>query len=587
MWAEHPDPQAWPQVALSPDGRWLLVEVTCGWSRVDIHVLDRSTDAWVTLVAGVDAPTELTFDADGTALVGVTHIEASRGRVVRVALDHDALAAGPAAWDTLVPERDDVISAFGVGRDGLYMVTSRAALDTIWTLDADGTSPQAVAGLPAAVAVAGLATDRRRSDAFVLLDSYTGPTAAWRVARDAAPEPWGDVADDPSALTGTLRVTTTSYRSLDGTEVGLFLVHRADVTPSPATPAILDGYGGFAITKAPAFVAHAAAWCAAGGLFAVAGLRGGWEHGEAWHLAGNRANKQNVFDDFQAAADHLVAEGLTSRDRLAVHGGSNGGLLVGATLTQRPDLCRAVWCRVPLLDMIRFPQFRIARLWTAEYGDPDIADEFAWLYAYSPYHHVVDGTCYPATLIQTAEGDSRVDPMHARKMVAALQAASACRDRNPVVLSQEGRAGHGVGKPVGKRADEFADGLTFIGGQLGLDSVTPAVDWLTVGGALEAWTVSVSWPPPTAAARAAASPCSARGSTSPAYPPSTGSSGGSGPASTRPSPTSTGSPPGWLRPPPRCTPPIRSARPASTTWWWPPTRWPARAGRSPTPPVRR
>ena len=186
VWAEHPDPQAWPQVALSPDGRWLLVEVTCGWSRVDIHVLDRSNDAWVTLVAGVEAPTELTFDADGTALVGVTHIEASRGRVVRVALDHDALAAGPAAWDTLVPERDDVISAFGVGRDGLYMVTSRAALDTIWTLDADGTSPQAVAGLPDAVAVAGLATDRRRAGrlrAARLLHRARPPPGGWRGMR--------------------------------------------------------------------------------------------------------------------------------------------------------------------------------------------------------------------------------------------------------------------------------------------------------------------------------------------------------------------------------------------------------------------
>ena len=177
-----------------------------------------------------------------------------------------------------------------------------------------------------------------------------------------------------------------------------------------------------------------------------------------------------MFDDFHAGADWLVATGRASRERLAVLGRSNGGLLVGVAMTQRPDLCRAVWCGVPLLDMIRFPQFLIARLWTSEYGDPDVPEEFAWLYAYSPYHHVVDGTCYPATLFTTAEGDSRVDPLHARKMAARVQAASSCQDERPILLYQEERAGHGVGKPVSKRADELADGLTFLGWQLGLEA---------------------------------------------------------------------------------------------------------------------
>ena len=213
-----------------------------------------------------------------------------------------------------------------------------------------------------------------------------------------------------------------------------------------------------------------AAWCEAGGLYAIAGLRGGLEHGEDWHLAGNRGNKQNVFDDFAAAGDWLVAEGLTSRERLAIVGRSNGGLLVGATLTQRPDLCRAVWCGVPLLDMIRYPQFLIARLWTPEYGDPDIAEEFAWLHAYSPYHHVEDGTCYPATLFTCAEGDSRVHPLHARKMAALLQERTSCDDERPVLFSEESAAGHGVGKPVSMRAGELADALAFLSWQLGWQS---------------------------------------------------------------------------------------------------------------------
>ena len=196
-------------------------------------------------------------------------------------------------------------------------------------------------------------------------------------------------------------------------------------------------------------------------------MRGGLEEGERWHHAGRRANKQCVFDDFHAAADWLVSTGLASRDHLAVFGRSNGGLLVGVALTQRPDLCRAVWCGVPLLDMIRFPRFLIARLWTSEYGDPDVAEEFGWLHAYSPYHHVVDGTCYPATLLSTAEGDSRVDPLHARKMAAIVQAATSCPVDRPILLFQEDRAGHGVGKPVAKRADELADGLAFLAWQLG------------------------------------------------------------------------------------------------------------------------
>jgi prolyl oligopeptidase len=212
-----------------------------------------------------------------------------------------------------------------------------------------------------------------------------------------------------------------------------------------------------------------AAWCAAGGVFAVAGLRGGYEYGERWHEAGRRGNKQQVFDDFFAAADWLVNEGFTSRDRLGVYGGSNGGLLMGAVITQRPDLAPAVWCAVPLLDMIRFPQFLIARLWTDEYGDPDVPDEFGWLWHYSPYHRVVDGAAYPAVVFTTAEGDTRVDPCHARKMAARLVEASSSQAERPVFLLQSGRAGHGAGKPTAMRVAEWADMLSFFCWQCGLE----------------------------------------------------------------------------------------------------------------------
>jgi len=465
VWAEHPDPQAWPNVALSDDGRWLLVGVEVGWRRADVHLLDRESGRWHTVIAGVEAATRFRFSADATALVGITTLDAGRGRVVRVPLDVARIADGPGAWETLVAENDAVATALGVTSQGLVMVTTRGAVDSLWRLDADGrpldTGPLDTAGRP--VTVDQLATSSAHGDWFAVVNSFEAPPALWRVAADGLAAP----ALDPDA-TLDLAVTETSYRSPDGTEVGLFLVHRADVTPSPGTPTILNGYGGFAISRGPAWQPRLAAWCLAGGLFAVAGLRGGAEHGDAWHEAGRRASKQNVFDDFHAAADFLVASGLTSREHLAVLGGSNGGLLVGAALTQRPDLCAAVVCAVPLLDMVRFPNFLIARLWTDEYGDPDVADEFAWLHAYSPYHHVVEGRRYPATLLLTAEGDSRVDPLHARKMAAMLQWAAADQDRRPVLLSQEGRAGHGVGKPVHKLADSVADELTFAGAHTGL-----------------------------------------------------------------------------------------------------------------------
>ena len=224
----------------------------------------------------------------------------------------------------------------------------------------------------------------------------------------------------------------------------MFLMHRADIDPSPSTRCVLTGYGGFAVSNAPAFSPFAVTWCDDGGIVAVANIRGGSERGEAWHAAGRRDQKSNVYDDFEAAADWLVSTDRTSRNRLAIRGGSNGGLLVGAAITRRPDLCAAAHAAVPLTDMIRYPGFEIARLWIPEYGDPDVAEEFAWLWDYSPYHRVVDGTCYPATLVSAGAGDSRVDPMHARKMVARLQAATSCRDERPILLRQEGRAGHGL-----------------------------------------------------------------------------------------------------------------------------------------------
>jgi prolyl oligopeptidase len=469
VWAEHPDPQAWPDVSISPDGAWLLVHVMVGWSRIDVHLLERATGTWTTVISGQEATTALQFAADGSSLVGVTTADAPRGRVVGVPLG----GPQPEHWATVVPEGDAVLGGLAVCGDELLVVATSRAVDTLRRYRADGRSLGAVDGLGDVIAIAGLSADRDTGQAFVLVDSFGAPTSLHALAPSArTATPFVALTGAGAGAVPDMTVSQRSYPSTDGTSIGLFLVHRRDVAPGPSVPLILNGYGGFAITETPVWSPQIAAWCAAGGVYAIAGLRGGYEEGEAWHLAGRRGLKQNVFDDFHAGADWLVDAGLADRDRLAVLGRSNGGLLVGVALTQRPDLCRAVWCGVPLLDMVRFPQFLIAKLWTSEYGDPEIPEEFAWVHAYSPYHHVTDGTCYPAVLFQTAEGDTRVDPLHARKMAALVQAASLCQDERPVLLFQEGRAGHGVGKPVAKRADELADGLTFLAWQLELGGGT-------------------------------------------------------------------------------------------------------------------
>lgn len=460
VWAQHPTPETWPSVLTSPDGRWLLVQASVGWSRTDVQVLDRRSGTWSSILVGADANASLSFVDDDT-LVGVTTLDAPRGRVVSI--DLAAGDVGPDAWRSVVPERDTVVTGVRADRHGLVVATSCNGVDAVerWTLD--GACGDELDGLDGSTVVQ-LSVDRAEGRVFAVVTGYDQPNAVFLVGPDRLErvQPAKQPSDVPD-----LAVTHVEYPSIDGTLVGMFLIHRADLRPTSDTATILTGYGGFAITKTPTWSAPIAAWCDSGGQYAVAGLRGGSEHGDMWHQTGRRANKQNVFDDFHAAADWLVDTGRTSRDRLAIAGGSNGGLLVGAALTQRPDLCRAAWCAVPLLDMIRFPQFLIARLWTDEYGDPDVADEFEWLMGYSPYHHVSDGERYPAVLLTTAEGDSRVDPLHARKMAARLQAAACDQMERPVLLHQEDRAGHGVGKPVAKSADEQADALAFFSWQLG------------------------------------------------------------------------------------------------------------------------
>jgi prolyl oligopeptidase len=365
-----------------------------------------------------------------------------------------------------VPEQTDgVLSDLALvdGPDGGLCVLAVHAVDatdrlSLWA--ADGSVP----GAPLAEV-----TDLRPGSVSGVSAPPEGGTSAWVGFTDYATPPsvlrWD--AGTPTALTSweqapvagqvpDVRVVETHATSPDGTPVHLFVL-SATGTPDTPRPTVLYGYGGFNVALTPAYTAQALAWVAAGGVWVVANLRGGSEHGEEWHRAGMRERKQNVFDDFTAAGEHLIAQGWTTPAQLAVMGGSNGGLLVGAMTTQRPDLVAAVVCSAPLLDMVRYELFGLGRTWNDEYGTAADPVELGWLLGYSPYHRVVEGTAYPAVLFTTFESDSRVDPLHARKLAAALQHATAAAA--PIVLRRELSVGHGaraVSRTIGLAADQLA-----------------------------------------------------------------------------------------------------------------------------------
>jgi prolyl oligopeptidase len=461
-----PDKEAWPEVTLSSDGRWLVVHLERGWSQTDVHLLDRATSTWTTVIEGVEATTWLRADEDRNRLVGVTTLDAPKGRLVAVPLAQPQ----PAHWTDLVAEGDDVLTSFAItGRD-LLVLRTRAGVSSLQHHEAEGEHLDSIEDVTGGLAAVTALASHPSAPGLVAVahTSFTRPDTVTRWQPDAAPL---ELTRLPRPSLATTTVSQVRYPSTDGVSVPMLLVHETTTPIDPGTPTLLTGYGGFNITETPAWSPFLATWCELGGQVAVPGIRGGGEEGEAWHQAGMRANKPQVFADFESAADWLVDQGRTSRDRLAIRGGSNGGLLVAACATRRPDLCRAVVCDVPLADMVRFPRFLIARLWIPEYGDPDVPEELAWLHAYSPYHQVVDDTCYPATLVTTGEEDSRVDPCHARKLAARLQSATSCGDEHPVLLRVEAAAGHGQGKPATKQIEERADVLAFLAQQLDLRRV--------------------------------------------------------------------------------------------------------------------
>ena len=410
------------------------------------------------------------------------------------------------AWKELIPQTDAVLQGAAVFGGKLFAQYEQNASSQLKLFDLDGKKISDIA-LPAIGTVFGSGGRWDRDEMFFGFQSFTVPPSIYRVdlkslasgdpqglkpasvaesggtAEEPCPsqtrdqvhpstiEPvlWTKV-DAPSIDPSAYDVNQEWFKSKDGTRVPMFVVHKKGVTKNGKNPTLLTAYGGFNVSLTPSFSRTAYLWMEHGGIYAVANLRGGAEFGEDWHRAGMLDKKQNVFDDMIAAAEHLIAEKYTDKNHLAIQGGSNGGLLMGAMMTQRPDLFRAVVCQVPLLDMLHYQDFQIAKLWIPEYGTSENAEQFKWLYAYSPYHHVKAGTEYPAILFMTADTDTRVDPMHAKKMAALMQAEAknGASKTRPILLRIESKAGHGAGKPVTKQIEEFTDVYSFLFWQLGV-----------------------------------------------------------------------------------------------------------------------
>ncbi len=461
-------------VEVSRDGRWLQVSAAEGTEpRNDLWIADLSATApdapALTLVQGdVDAQTGLTFLRDGRVLVS-TDLGAPRGR---------AAVTTPGAWPAdqwrdLIPEDPDavldsvtVLDGPDLAEDVLLVVrtahgvarmTVHRASDGTWLRDVP---------LPGTGTVGG---PIERIDGgpvcwFVFTDHTTVPTV---YSYDARTDAVAIHALPPGSVeVPAVHSRQVTYRSPDGTDVRMFVLSPT-AEPDRVRPTILYGYGGFGVAMTPGYSAAILAWVEAGGVWAVASIRGGDEEGEDWHRAGMLANKQNVFDDFHAAAQWLIDAGWTDPGHLGVYGGSNGGLLVGAAMTQRPDLMNAVVCVAPLLDMIRYTTSELGPTWTVEYGDPQTPEQFEWLHGYSPYHRVVDGTDYPATMFVVFDNDTRTDPMHGRKMCAAVQHATS--GSRPVVLRTEGDVGHGA-RSLSRAVEETADTLGFFARWTGMSS---------------------------------------------------------------------------------------------------------------------
>jgi prolyl oligopeptidase len=456
---ERPDHKDWNFGAITTeDGRYLVIDVSRGTAPENaVFVKDLAGDGTVIELLPDEDARYAYLANDGTTFYFLTTKGAPRARVIAIGLNDRAVRE-------IVPQISDPLDDARFFGNRIVTAYLHDALARVVVYDLGGSVLSEVA-LPGLGSVAGFSGKRNATETFYSFTSYTEPVSIYRY----------DIAGGASerVFTPQIRMDASAfeseqvfYTSKDGTRIPMILTFKKGTPRDGTAPAILYGYGGFDISLTPAFSSAVLVWLEMGGIYAVANLRGGGEYGESWHQDGIKARKQNVFDDFIAAAEYLVAQNWTSSAKLAIHGGSNGGLLVGACMTQRPELFGAALPAVGVLDMLRFQHFTIGWAWTSDYGSSDDPNDVRTLLAYSPYHNVRAGTRYPATLITTGDHDDRVFPAHSFKFAAALQHAQA--GDAPILLSVETKAGHGAGKPTAKQLDEVVERYTFLTKVFGL-----------------------------------------------------------------------------------------------------------------------
>lgn len=453
---ERPDQKEWGfSGSVTDDGRYLIIGVWRGTdpkNAVFYQDLEAADAPVIELLKDFDAAYRF-IDNDGPLFWFQTDLGAPRGRIVAI----DIRAPDPANWTELVPETAETLQGVSVVNHRFIARYLKDARSLVRMHALEGPLLGEIE-LPGIGSAGGFGGKRQETETFFSFTGFSRPATIYRHDLETGRtsvfrEP--EVAFDPEQFV----TEQVFYTSADGTEVPMFITHRRGLKRNGRLPTLLYGYGGFKISLTPRFSVANLVWMEMGGVYAQPNLRGGGEYGEAWHLAGTRERKQNVFDDFIAAAEWLIANGYTRPDRLAISGGSNGGLLVAACMNQRPDLFAVALPAVGVLDMLRFHKFTIGWAWTSDYGSPEDPGDFQVLKTYSPYHNLRRGIEYPATLITTADHDDRVVPAHSFKYAARLQEFH--RGTRPVLIRIETRAGHGAGKPTTKQIEEAADRLAF------------------------------------------------------------------------------------------------------------------------------
>jgi prolyl oligopeptidase len=462
---ERPDHKEWGfSGGVTEDGRYLIISIWLGTdprNLVFYKDLQTSNAPVVELINTFEA--EYSFiDNDGTRFWFRTDLNAPRSRVIAI----DITKGDRDHWQELIPQTEETLQGVSVLNNQFITSYLKDARSQIKIFDLDG-QPVREIELPGIGSADGFGGKRHDTETFYSFTSFTNPSTIYRYDLQTGKSTLfrqPEVDFNPQDY----EIRQVFYRSKDGTQVPMFIVHKKGIQLDSTNPTYLYGYGGFGVSLTPGFSVSLLVWLEMGGVYASPNLRGGGEYGEAWHQAGMKLQKQNVFDDFIAAAEWLIANKYTSPAKLAIGGGSNGGLLVGACMTQRPDLFGAALPAVGVMDMLRFQKFTIGWAWTSEYGSADNPEEFKVLYAYSPLHNLKLGTAYPATLITTADHDDRVVPAHSFKFAAALQAAH--KGNAPVLIRIETKAGHGAGKPTTKMIEEAADRWAFLVKTLGVQT---------------------------------------------------------------------------------------------------------------------